>query len=378
MSSNMKQLHWTQRVALVRHNLHAASRSGDFTFFKSLQAASLIEGTNHVATLSAELGDDADILLAAMDNLNAGLAYVHQDAFQNVYDGVKSSLASLNDQSDKMEITLAKLYVDITMQRNMANMAIDKMSNSAVALINQQPERVQEPIANVWITGLTLIADCVQVSLQQMQALDTKLDDFIRLEESYSVVKTSIGSAGAGFGGFFFLKDTNSASEFPGSSANSPRSNSIASAGASMFRRMSNAFAPSAAVSSRSASVASTNSAAHTRNGSVSSLHSTGTQQQPVYRTPNYVRNSVSAGCPTALPAGFAAPKFAEHQWGKKLSTIPPTPATAEDELLDPFDTRDMPEVPKVPELVRLVSLEEVRGVGLGEVRGQESSKGMV
>ncbi|OQO07962.1 hypothetical protein B0A48_06754 [Cryoendolithus antarcticus] len=354
-------------------------RSGDFTFFKALQAASMIDGTNHVATLSAELGDDADILLAAMDNLNAGLAYVHQDAFQNVYDGVKGSLASPDDSHDKMETTLAKLYVDITMQRNMADMAINKMSNSAVALINQQPERVQEQIANVWITGLTLIADCVQVSLQRMQTLDSKIDDFIRLEESSSVVKSSIVSAVAGLRGIFSLMDTNSTPESPGSSGNSPRSNSIASAGASVFRRMSNVFAPSVAVSSRSASVASNNSAAHMRNGSVSSLHSNGTQQQPVYRTPNYVRNSVSAGCPTALPAAFAAPKFSEHEWGKKLSTIPPTPGTAQEEMLDPFDTRDVPEVPKVPELVRLVSLEEGKGVGhVGGGMGQESLMGMV
>jgi hypothetical protein len=67
-ASQNKQLHWTQRIALVRHNLHTASRSGDFGFFKSLQAAALIEGTNHFATLTSILEDDADTLLAAMDN----------------------------------------------------------------------------------------------------------------------------------------------------------------------------------------------------------------------------------------------------------------------------------------------------------------------
>ena len=81
MSSN-KQLHWTQRVALVRHNLHAARRSGDFHFFKTLQANGFVDGTNHVATLSEELGDEADVVLASMDNLNAGLAYLYQDAFK--------------------------------------------------------------------------------------------------------------------------------------------------------------------------------------------------------------------------------------------------------------------------------------------------------
>ena len=71
-------------MALVRHNLHAAARSGNFHFFKTLQANDFMEDTNHVAILSEELGDDADILLTAMDNLNAGLAYFYQDAFKNV------------------------------------------------------------------------------------------------------------------------------------------------------------------------------------------------------------------------------------------------------------------------------------------------------
>ena len=55
-----RELHWTQRIALVRYNLHAARRTGDFTFFKTLQAHALIEGTDFVATLNDVLGDDAD------------------------------------------------------------------------------------------------------------------------------------------------------------------------------------------------------------------------------------------------------------------------------------------------------------------------------
>lgn len=96
MSTMNKQLHWTQRVALIRRSLHAASRSGDFTFFKTLQAAGVLEGTNRVAQPSASLDDDADIVLAAMDNLNTGLAYVHQDAFKNVFDNLKESLREEN------------------------------------------------------------------------------------------------------------------------------------------------------------------------------------------------------------------------------------------------------------------------------------------
>jgi len=76
-----QQLHWTQRIALVRHNLHSARRTNDFTFFKSLQAHALLEGTDHVALLQSSLGDQADTVLSTLDNLNAGIAYVHQGMY---------------------------------------------------------------------------------------------------------------------------------------------------------------------------------------------------------------------------------------------------------------------------------------------------------
>src|SRR5438105_204805 len=90
--NNDRKLHWTQRVALVRHNLHAARRTGDFTFFKTLQAHALIECTDYVATLNDVLGDDTDTVLSTLDNLNAGIAYVHQDAFKSVYESAKSTM----------------------------------------------------------------------------------------------------------------------------------------------------------------------------------------------------------------------------------------------------------------------------------------------
>ncbi|TKA80556.1 hypothetical protein B0A55_02017 [Friedmanniomyces simplex] len=339
MSANKQQLHWTQRVALVRHNLHSAGRTGDFTFFKVLQASGLLEGTNHVATLSDALGDDADTVLAAMDNLNAGLAYVHEDAFKNVYDNLKDSMRDENKEGAK-----SKLYVDVTMQKSMADMAIDKMASSAIALINQQPMHVQELAANVWITGATIVADVVEVALQQMDSLETKVDDFIRLEDARSIVKASVICAITGLKGVFLLMDPNSP-QTPEKS--SPRSASIASAGSAMFRRLSTAFTPAtaSAPASRSASVApsssnfASNSASFNRNGSVSSLSG-----NPVYRTPNYVRNSVSHGCPTSMPA---ASDFFSH----KLAMIPPTPAF--EEPTDPFDT-SLPPVPAVPEIAAI------------------------
>ncbi|KXS93996.1 hypothetical protein AC578_3100 [Pseudocercospora eumusae] len=328
-STQTKQLHWTQRIALVRHNLHAASRSGDFTFFKTLQAAGLMEGTNHFATLTELMGDDADVVMAAMDNLNGGLAYIHQDAFQKVYDNLKNAMRDDDKQAEK-----AKLYVDISQQKQMTEMAIDKLCNSAVALINQQAADVRNQVANVFITGVTLVADCVEVVTKQLDLMDNKMDDFIRLEESWNTVKASIIAATAGLKGVFYMLDTN---EQQGEKPQ--RSSSIASAGSGVFRRLSTVFTSQPAPS-RSSSVAS--AGAQSR-GSIS-----GGSSAPVYRTPTYVRNSVGTGCPTSMPSAINNSAFSSNFEAHKLSTIPPTPAY--DEELDPFDKVDMvPPVPAMP-----------------------------
>lgn len=352
--SYQKQLHWSSRVALVRHNLHAASRSGDFHFFKTLQANSFFEGTNHVATLSVELGDEADTLLAAIDNLNAGLAYVHQDAFKNVYDNLKNNVRDTDDSKTHR----SKLHVDITMQRNMADMAIDKMTSSAIALINQHPAHVQESATNVWITGATIASDCMQICLKEMGEIESKMDDFIRLEESWNNVKASVVSTVTGMKGVFSLMDATSPTE---SQKSSPRNSSIASASGAVLRRLSNAFGPVAPI--RSSSIASApscsiNHANHSRNASISSMG-------PVYRTPNYVRNSISAGCPTSMPANSPS----ENEWAKhKLSMIPPTPAAESDQQMDPFDN-GAPPVPEMPKMSETTAFKV--GVGpAGETLG--------
>ncbi|KAK4619362.1 hypothetical protein CLAFUW4_10843 [Fulvia fulva] len=324
----IKQLHWTQRITLVRHNLHAASRSGDFGFFKSLQAAGLLEGTNHFATLSATLGDEADALLAALDNLNGALSFMHQDAFQVVHDNLKNSMRDDDKQADR-----SKLYVDISMQKSKAEMAIDKLSNSAIALINQTPIHAQEQAANVYITGLTIIADCVEVVTKQFETLDQKIDDFIRLEDSFNTIKASVLAANAGLKGIFYMLDTHDQNN----EDKAPRNLSISSAGSNLFRRMSTAFQSTPATDSRSSSVASAGATRAPVGGSM-----------PVYRTPNYVRNSVSAGCPTSMPSNVNFDAFNKNSFmGHKLSMIPPTPAT-EDEGMDPFDTIGVPPVPEI------------------------------
>lgn len=330
-TNNVKQLHWTQRIALVRHNLHSASRSGEFGFFKALQAAGLMEGTNHFATLTATMGDDADTLLAAMDNLNGGLAYIHQDAFENVYENLKKSIRE-DGKNDR-----AKMYVDITMQKSMADQAIDKLSNSAISLLYQQPAQIQEQAANVYIAGLTLVADCVEVVIKQLNSIDTKMDDFIRLEDSWNTVKGFVVAANASLKGVFYLMDTTD----PQGDKAVP-SNGIASAGSAMFRRLSTAFQSppsSPPKAARSSSVV-------TAGAPMLSV--------PVYRTPDYVRNSISQSCPTRVPAlsnnfqAFNANAFNLNGFqSHKLTAIPPTPA---DESTDPFDN-SVPTTPLPPSI---------------------------
>jgi hypothetical protein len=258
------------------------------------------------------------------------------------------------DGEGSYESKRARLYVDIAMQRNIADLAIDKMTNSAVALINNQSETFQESAANVWITGATIIADCIEITLKEMQSLDRKMNDFLRIEESLNAVKGSVVSAVTGLKGVFWLMDTS----HPSSPVDmkpqaAPRSASFASAGAGMFRRLSTAFTPSTTSApspahSRSSSIASQaalNLAAFRANSTAGITHAPST---PVYRTPNYVRNSISTGCPTSLPSNFEA-------FRRQLSTIPPTPA--QDDEKDPFDTSEAPPVPALPALPDIVKL---------------------
>lgn len=197
-----QKLHWTQRIALVRHNLHAARRTGDFTFFKTLQAHALIDGTDHVAILHAVLGSDADQVLSTLDNLNAGIAYVHQDAFKAVYDGAKTTMYK-GDNSPSSRRSL--LRVDISQQRDMADHAIDKTTNSAVNLIDAQPVHGQDAVANAWIMGATIISDAVSVCLKQMEHIEEDMDDFIRLEYSWSSIQNSVDAAISALRGIFNL-----------------------------------------------------------------------------------------------------------------------------------------------------------------------------
>lgn len=222
----------------------------------------------------------------------------------------------------------------------MADMAIDKMTSSAHALINQQPAHVQDEAANVWITGTTTMADYMEVTVPELDLLDQKLNDFIRLEESWNVVKASVIHAATGLKGVFSLMEMSTEAD------NSPASSSnTASYGSQVFRRLSNALAGSLPAHSRASSVASL----PTNLGRKMS-------EYPVYKTPNYVRNSVNSGCLAAMPNW----DFGQH----KLSAIPPTPAF--EEQADPFDTSAAVENPPMSPLSALTI--DRRAVGTATV----------
>jgi hypothetical protein len=340
MSDAKPRLHWNQRVALVRHNLHSARRTNDFSFFKSLQAHAIIEGTDHVALLYSSLGDDADAVLSTLDNLNAGIAYVHQDAFKAVYDGLKSAMHNTNQSlADRKSL----LRVDICQQRDMADHAIDKTANSVINFIQAQPLESQDAVANAWITGTTIMADAVSVCLSEMALLEENLDDFIRLEYSWNCIQSAVDAAISALRGIFSLMAPNntgptvvnipqpgqglfgrnlsvssiSGPEHGGSAANRSRNSSTASAFNLFKRAFSNAQIQPPPPQIRT-----------NRSGSIA--------MQVPEANPRGFRASMSASCPTKLPL----PVFGEHPH-TILTTIPPTPAVDEGGLLSPFKNSD-------------------------------------
>lgn len=334
MAAADKKLHWTQRVALVRHNLHAARRTGDFTFFKALQAQLFRDGTDHVATLTALLGDEADTVLSTLDNLNAGIAYVHQDAFKNVYDNLKASICDDLDGGN-MHGRRAKLRVDASQQKQMADFAIDKMTSSAIALVQQQPAACQDAVAAIWVTGTTIIADAVKVCLDQADQLEHRMDDFIQLEYTWSTVQSAVDGAISALRGIFNLMAATTTTPAPAATESDgirSRASSSASFGMDMFRRLSTALSSS---STAHMGPPPPPLYKHSRNPSVQSLPPTPT---PTPTTPSRLRASMSAACPTAMPSRVVMPStpigIAPHT---VLTPIPPTPACV-DGMINPFD----------------------------------------
>lgn len=191
-TSGEKQLHWSQRIAFVRHNFHSARRNGDYTFFKTLQAHAFVQGTDYVATLTTSLGNEADAVLSTLDGLNAGIAFVFQDAFKTVCDSLKELMRGAD--ADKESIK-AQLAVDIVQQIQRIDFAIDRIINSAIALVQLQPTECQADVACAWILGATIMSDAMSVCMHEFDNIENCVGDFIRLEHSWSQVQASTEAA---------------------------------------------------------------------------------------------------------------------------------------------------------------------------------------
>ena len=306
IGTDVKRLHWMQRIALIRHNLHAASRTSDFTFFKTLQAHAFLDGTDHVAILTSVLHNDVDTVLHTLDDLNAGMAYVHQDAFKGVYDNIRTSIAEENDSRR------ATIRVDVSQQKQVADFGIDKMANAAISLIQSQPSHCQEAVANVWLFGATIIADAVQVSIGQMDKLEAMMDDFILLEYSWQMVQTAVEASVSALRGVFNLmasSESGSSLIAPGRSVSTFSAASYSStnsATSSLFKRLSTVL---------------THTAVPPPSARNSISHASG--------SPVHLRQSVGQSFPTNVP-------MSRPEWQKKrLSMIPPTPFEVN---VNPFD----------------------------------------
>ncbi|KAF2091683.1 hypothetical protein K490DRAFT_18584, partial [Saccharata proteae CBS 121410] len=172
------------------------------SFFKNVQAHSLVEGIDHLAALTDALGDAADQVLASLDNYNSVIAYVHEDAFKNVYESVKTGV---REQSGSYDDRRAIYSVDATQQKEKAEKAIDKMINSAITMISAQPSTCQDEAANVWIIGTTFVADAMQVCQIEIDKMEGYMEDFIRLENSWSTVQSATVAAIGALKGIYTL-----------------------------------------------------------------------------------------------------------------------------------------------------------------------------
>jgi len=261
-----------------------------------------------MANLRDALGDDADSVLSNLDNLNAVIAYVHEDAFRNVYDSIKASVTDRRGSNDDRRSTV---HADAIRERLTADSSIDKMLNSAAELLETLPSHCQEEAAMVLILGTTFIADAMQVCLCQIEHLESSVGDFIRHEDSWSMVQCAVGSAVTAIKGVFSLMSAGSGSvevqEIP---QRGSRSQSIDSFARGFLRKMST-------------SLGSTGSAP-------SSPSSRRTSITPA-TLPH--RSSISA----AFPSTIQSKRPLSSGTLCLMTPIPATPGTP-DNLINPFD----------------------------------------
>jgi hypothetical protein len=163
-------------------------------------------------------------------------------------------------------------------------------------------------MTSVWTTGVTIIADALQVCSLAFVKLEhlENLNDFIYLEYIWQDVQSAVETSVIALRGTLNMMSSSTSSQKEGDMPG--RRNSSISSASSFFRKLSTAFS----------------------NGVGSSTPSS---RRSSYSVPNY--DSLSAQCPTSIHKRGAA--IAPHS----LETIPPTPAPLQDQHcreINPFE----------------------------------------
>jgi hypothetical protein len=286
---------WMLRITIIRHNLHSAIRTKDFTFFKALQAESFIQAIDHAAVLHSLVDNeaDSDLIVQSVDDLNTGLAYVHQDSVKFLYSGIRAGIGRDNNESIDFKSPektnhngrLALLRVDISQQKEIADFAIDKIISSAISLIDAQPSaEIQEAVANLWITGLCIVSDAIQACVLAVEKLENALDDFIFLECTWQGVQNAVDAAVSALEGVFSLK------------ASAAHSRSDSEADTSSHKRHSSVIS-GALASPLAASWMNRFSSALTGNG-----YEKGHMRRFSTSSVSEIRDSITLACPTSVP----------------------------------------------------------------------------
>lgn len=233
--SSCKQLVWSQRLALVRHNLHISHYTHDFTFFRTLQLQTLLNNTDHASNLANALDSsvdshrlvqsqttgirrssdalDADVVIASLDSVAAVIANVYEDAVRSLCKAVRSAAVTRDAQK---EVSTDNETADVARmdacriaarQRTQAEASIDKMLDNAVVLIAKLPPTAQDEAAAIFIQSIAFVADAISVCLVQMERIECAHNDASQLDTAIDTAASVVAQAVSAMKGVFRLMD---------------------------------------------------------------------------------------------------------------------------------------------------------------------------
>jgi hypothetical protein len=172
---------------------------------------------------------------------------------------------------------LARLRVDISQQSQMSDLTIDKIVASAIGLIGSQEPHMQEPVANVWLAGISIAADAIQACLIALDKFEAASDDMVFLEYTWQGAQTAVAEAASNIKGVMHPDEPGQHSRWSSEQSLYRRGHSSVNSGVSRgsigswVKRLSTAWAVSEDTNSRRFSV-------------------------------DDIRESISAACPVVLP----------------------------------------------------------------------------